>query len=121
MDLQPPNLDVRTISEMAWDVTVRLVAVASLREMSLTECPLYRARAASIMVGVGQYRPRCHSIASIFASSWANHKTPSITCRSDSVLHRIGQSSLSFWGVAQIALATAGALVAKRTGAMQHE
>src|SRR5262249_27535889 len=42
------------MSEIASDVSVKLTAVASFREMSATEWPLYREVAASMMVGVGQ-------------------------------------------------------------------
>ena len=43
--------------EMASDVEVKLIALASLREIAFAECPLYNAWAASTMVGVGEYRP----------------------------------------------------------------
>jgi hypothetical protein len=41
------------ISETASDVRVKFTAPASLREMSATEWPLYKAVAASTIVGVG--------------------------------------------------------------------
>jgi len=44
-----PNGEAARIRE----VTVRLAAPASLREISSTEWPAYRARAASTIVGVG--------------------------------------------------------------------
>ena len=43
----------RMTSATVSEVTDRFVAEASLLEISLTECPLYKAMAASMIVGVG--------------------------------------------------------------------
>jgi len=47
-------------SEIVSDVWLRLIAPASLREISCTEWPAYNAIAASMIVGVGQYLPSSH-------------------------------------------------------------
>ena len=52
---------------MAADVRDRLMADASFLEISLTLWPLYKAMAASMMVGVGRYPPRTHTLASMQA------------------------------------------------------
>ena len=54
IDLCDLFLDELITSAIASDVRLRLIAFASLREISRTECPLYRASAASMIVGVGQ-------------------------------------------------------------------
>lgn len=48
------------MSEMQAHVVVRFSAEASEREISLTEWLLYKALAASMMVGVGEYRLMAH-------------------------------------------------------------
>src|SRR3989344_7949468 len=69
MDLRDLAFESRIISDIVSDVWLRFTAFASLREISLTECPLYRASAASIIVGVGWYRPNSHSFWSLLTPS----------------------------------------------------
>ncbi len=78
------------ICETASDVIVRLMALASFLDISETECPLYNAIAASIMVGVGQYRPCSHCGISI-ADPPEKDKIELITCGKLSTLHLIGR------------------------------
>lgn len=54
MDLWPFSLESRIISEIAFDVSLRFIALASLREISLTEWPLYRAMAGCFNDGGGR-------------------------------------------------------------------
>ena len=78
------------IFEITSEVALRLIALASLREISSTVCPPYRAWAASTMVGVGQYLPSCHRRGSISGSFLANDKTRSITLVNETALLQIG-------------------------------
>src|SRR5580658_3051036 len=105
------------IFEITSEVAVRLIAVASLREISSTVCPPYRAWAASTMVGVGRYLPSCHLKGSISGSFLANDKTRSITFASETALLQIGLRSLSWDVVREISQSEETASVAMRTGA----
>src|SRR6478735_1767438 len=69
IDFREASLDERMTSAIASEVRLRLMALASLREISETEWPPYNAIAASMMVGVGQYRPASHTPGSIGAPS----------------------------------------------------
>ena len=75
IDLCFSFLDFCIIALTASDVKLRLIALASLLDISETECPAYKAIAASIMVGVGLYLPFSQSVLIILSSSSSIKRT----------------------------------------------
>jgi len=105
------------ICETAFDVFVRLMALASFLEISVTEWPLYKAMAASIMVGVGQYRPFSQTEESMVIPS-ENDKTALMTSGKLATLLLIGKIVLSNSGVAETNKKSTIAFVDIITGAI---
>src|SRR3989338_4931949 len=88
------------------------------REIWVTGGPLYSATAASIIVGVGQYLPSSHCVGSM-STSLVKRKTSAITWPSNSTLHFMGISSLSFCDVVATTVVALFALVAMSTGTIK--
>src|SRR5438034_1149541 len=86
------------ILETESDVSFRFFAPASLREISATAWPPYSAIAASMIVGVGQYRPVSQSCALIWGPS-ARRRTSPMTAPNVSQFATIGGRSRSLDGV----------------------
>src|SRR5262245_58926024 len=88
------------IFEIASDVRVKLMALASFRDISATECPLYNELAASMIVGVGQYRPVSPSRATITVPS-IDSSTCLNTWPRSSRLVFIGRKTPSWYAVVE--------------------
>ena len=118
IDFSCLSFDPSIICEIAFVVTARFSS-ASFFAISATVCPLYNALAASMIVGVGRYRPPSHFGTSIVPLP-TNFRTLSIALIREADPHFSGTITLSLWEVNLGTSSDLVACVAMRIGAITN-